>query len=365
MPSALTQRQIAQYLVQRSLVDEASIVAGNLRIVDASRRNCNYLVFSNRNPCYLIKQGMSPDRIASVAHEAGIYDLWQHHAQVPKRELQRYLPRFYGYDPNEQILILQLLPGAEDLRQHHIRTGRFSATLASLTGDALGFFHSLKQRPQDGSWFSGRPPWVLTIHRPHLSVFWDASDAKLQLIRIIQNSDGFCQSLDELRNDWKADRLIHGDVKWDNWVTFAHSGSARMVNLVDWELATLGDPCWDIGSALSDYLSFWLSSIPITGEDPPDRFLELSRYPLERMQPAIRSLWVSYVGRMGLHGSAADQWLLRAVRYSAARLVQTALEQMQVSNAITGNIICVLQLALNIMKRPREASVLLFGIPLE
>jgi len=136
------------------------------------------------------------------------------------------------------------------------------------------------------------------------------------------------------------------------------------LKIVDWELARLGDPCWDVGSVFANYLSFWLFSIPITGEDPPDRFMDLARYPLERMQPAIRSFWQSYVRTMELDAATSDDWLLCAVKYGAARLVQTAYEQMQMSIHLTGNVVCLLQLSLNILQRPREAMVHLLGLPL-
>jgi thiamine kinase-like enzyme len=262
---------------------------------------------------------------------------------------------------------LELIQDAEDLHEYHMRTGRFSTAVASVMGDAMGTIHSQVQLAAESldSNFSPRtPPWALNIHRPHLSIFTDASEGKLELIRIVQESTEFCDLLDELRRDWNADRLIHWDVKWSNWVTPIRISSARRVKLVDWELAALGDPCWDIGSAFSSYLSFWLSSIPITGQELPHRFLELSRYPLERMQPAIRSFWESYVRHMNFDCSTADQWLNRSVRYAAARLVQTAFEQMQRSSQVTGNVAYSLQLSLNMLRRPRETSVLLLGIPM-
>jgi hypothetical protein len=366
----LTQHQIILYLLQHKLIDPASIVAGDLTVVDVSRRNCNFKVISTRSPCYLIKQGISPDRVASVAHEAAMYQLLQSNTQAHKVRLLHYLPHFYGYDPQARVLILELLGDAEDFRQYHTRHSHFSTALASMMGKALRSLHCLTQlagSSQDGSWFSCQPPWVFTIHRPQPRIFWDVSEAKLQLIRLVQHSPDFCQLLDDLRREWRADKLIHYDIKWDNWIIFAQSFSRRKVKLklVDWELARLGDPCWDVGSVFSSYLSFWLSSIPITGEDPPDRFLELSNYPLERMQPALRSFWASYVQQMDLDASIADQWLLRSVRYAAARLVQTAFEQMQRSSQLTGNIICILQLSLNMLRRPHEAAVLLLGIPLQ
>lgn len=105
-------------------------------------------------------------------------------------------------------------------------------------------------------------------------------------------------------------------------------------------------------------------SIPITGEAPPDRFVELARYPLERMQPAMRSFWQSYVQGMGFDPATSGEWLLRAIKYGAARLVQTAYEQMQMSQHLTGNVVCLLQLSLNILQRPQEAMAHLLGLPL-
>ena len=110
------------------------------------------------------------------------------------------------------------------------------------------------------------------------------------------------------------------------------------VKIIDWEFAAVGDPCWDAGAIFSNYLSFWLLAIPITGEEPPDRFLELSSYRLQDMQPAIRAFWRGYVRGLGLDPAMLNDWLLRAVRYAAARLLQTAFEQLQTVAYINGNV---------------------------
>jgi hypothetical protein len=100
------------------------------------------------------------------------------------------------------------------------------------------------------------------------------------------------------------------------------------------------------------------------GEAPPDRLMELSRYPLGKMHLAIGSFWQSYVQRMALDVAASERWLRRAVQYGAARLVQTGLEQMQAATQLTGNMVCLLQLSLNMLRYPLEAVVTLLGIPL-
>jgi len=236
-------------------------------------------------------------------------------------------------------------------------------------GKALATIHRLaKPKATSGGntqTFVVRPPGVLSIHRPEPWIFQDISSANIQLIKTVQRSAPFCRSLDELRQEWRTETLIHYDIKWDNCVVFARPASKRTTRLkiVDWEAAGMGDPCWDVGSVFSNYLSFWLLSIPITDEAPPDRFLELARYPLEGMHPAMRSFWQSYARGMELDAATSGEWLLRAVKYGAARLVQTAYEQMQMSLHLTGNTLCLLQLSLNILQHPQAAMVHLLGIP--
>ena len=363
----MTQHNVAPYLLERKLISEASIVEGNLMVVDSTRRNHNFEVVSERNPSYLAKQGVGASGIATVAHEAVVYQFLQSETES---DINRYLPRCYGYDPEAGILILELVTQAQNLGKYHSRRGRFSITLARALGNALGTLHSLtgakKIKDNSNLGLSDQPPWTLSIHRPSVGTFRNVSDANIQLIKIIQQFPEFCELLSGLSHDWRTGTLIHGDIKWDNLIVFPQSDSGRITGLkiVDWEFAGVGDPCWDVGSVFTDYLGCWLLSIPITGEFPPDRFMELAHFPLERMQPAIHSFWQSYVRQMELDSPTSDEWLLRSIRYSAGRLVQTAFEHMQASMQLTGNIVCFLQLSLNILQRPQEAIVHLLGLPL-
>jgi thiamine kinase-like enzyme len=365
----LTQSEIVPYLLAHRLVSAESIVEGDLVVMDASRRNRNYKVISERGPSYLLKQGIGPEGRATLANEMAVYQLIQ--SDRSAHELERFLPHYYGYDPEEHILILELVRNGKDLREYHADRGRFSTAIARMLADALGLLHRLTKVQaklgEVGQRFSGHPPWVLSIHRTGFSLFQRISNANIQLIRIVQQFPEFCEYLDTLRQGWIAGTLIHQDLKWDNCIVFAKPGSQRKTGLkiVDWELASMGDPCWDAASVFSNYLSFWLLSIPLTGETPSEQFIELARYPLVRMHSAIRTFWQSYVRQMGLNTTIANEWLLRAVQYGAARLVQTAFEQMQMSVRLMSNTVCLLQLSLNILRRPQEALVNLLGLSLE
>jgi hypothetical protein len=311
-------------------------------------------------PCYIIKQGLTEEAIATVAHDARVDRRLCDRADA----LNGHIPRFFGYDPSHGVLALELVRDAEDLCTLHLRTGRFSAGPSAILGSALGLLHGATEVPPAVNRRPRCHRGILWVHRPDARVFRDISAAGLELIRIVQGSAGFPDALDSLRADWTPGALIHGDVKWDNCLVSSDAAGREAVKLIDWEAASTGDPGWDVGSALSHYLSFWLFSIPVTGAVPPERFPELAQYPLDAMKPALAACWIAYADARGFSPVAwADHWV-RAWRFGGARRVQTAFEAAQMSQQLTSAIVLHLQLALNIMERAEEATTILLGIPL-
>jgi hypothetical protein len=363
----LKQYEVALYLQQRGLISGQAVVEGDLTIVDASRRNSNVRVISESGPCYLLKQAVGSERIATIGQEAAVYRLLSGPAGDGFRE---YIPAFHGYDPVEHVLALELLRRATSLLDYH-RKGYFSTRLAAELGRALGTLHALALTPEAmaeaGLELSNKPHWILSVHRLPLVAMREISGADLQIVRIVQQYPDFCALLDELRADWQFAALIHADIKWSNCLAVRPEGKQRRteLKLVDWELATVGDPRWDVGSVFSDYLGYWLASIPILGDESPALLMQLARYPIEDMHPAIRAFWRAYVTTRELPDDEARRMLVESVRYAAARIVQKAYEQGQDSYRLTANIVCYLQLSLNMMRKPAQAVEHLLGISLE
>jgi thiamine kinase-like enzyme len=363
----LTPREAIRYLEGLGLLDAEAIVDGYIQIADVSRRNCNYRIVVDGGPSYFLKQASHSDKVASLTNEAAIYQLIGANFTA-KKSNARYMPGLVAHDVNENILILEHIQRCRDLREHHSRIRRLSPSLAARMGKALATLHRYDYNTIDvtkGGIRPVEPPGVLSLHRPTPITLRSLSGTNIHVVAILQQFPSFGHELDRLRDEWSTEALIHCDIKWDNWLILArgHDAGGSGLKIVDWELAGIGDPCWDIGSVLTDHLGFWLDSIPASGETPTGALSGSARYPMEGMQASVRSFWRSYVRHTDVSSTHSDEWILRATRYAAAQLVLATLARLESAMQMNRRAVFHLQLAQNILQRPDEALVSVLGIP--
>lgn len=110
---------------------------------------------------------------------------------------------------------------------------------------------------------------------------------------------------DRIRPD-SAARLVHGDWRFDNLVLDV-ADEPRVRGVLDWEMATVGDPLMDLGASLA----YW------TQADDDPGFLLLRRQPTHLPGMPTRAEYVDrYLARTGL---ATDDWAFYEV-YGLFRL---------------------------------------------
>lgn len=308
---------------------------------------------------YLVKRGVGREGRSALAREAKVYGLLTRH--VSPEGLAPHLPRVYAYRPREGLLVLELLPASLNLVEHVRRTGLVSRSLASALGRALSALHRIPAAEGFGPRRLDEPPWVLRTHEPSRATIRAMSAASRSFLRLSQGCDDLCSGLDVLHRDWEAVCIIHRDLRWENLVVSRGPPlrGALRIHVVDWELAGPGDPTWDVGSVLGGFLCFWATSLPLSPHDPLDALVRLARFPLSRVQPAIRSFWSAYAA-----GSpdASSDFLGRAVRFAAAWILQHAYERLQQEAEVTQTEIYLLQLGRNILRRPEDAAATLLGL---
>jgi hypothetical protein len=307
-------------------------------------------------------------KFASIAYEAAVYDVLE--SVFGDRPVSASFPKSYGFDRDAQFLILEGLAGWVSLAEHYARLGRFSASLAGELGATLAEFHSVSPRErtliEQRIGVPAAPPWIFSLSEPDQWIYENSSLATIELLQIIQQSDDLCGSIEDLRHRWQDGGFIHGDLKWDNCLVHSDQRHERVrtLKIVDWEVARIGDPDWDVGTVLGCYLDAWLSSIPISSRDEPDQFMELARLPLHVMQPGIGAFWTAYLQSLDVGNAEAAERLERVTSFAGVRLLQTAFEQSQADDRLSGRAVLLVQLCANILARPLEAAIQLLGLPL-
>ena len=103
--------------------------------------------------------------------------------------------------------------------------------------------------------------------------------------------------LDEQQPDDVATCVIHNDFRLDN-VVLAPDDPQRVVGVLDWEMATLGDPLMDLSGAMA----YWIQ------DDDPEAFRQFRRQPSHLPgMPTRREVVDYYTDRMGF-SVTPDQW---------------------------------------------------------
>jgi hypothetical protein len=351
---------VAFYLAERQLLTLRSVVEGDFLVVDQSSRNRNLKVIRKRSPGYFIKQVRSstPDTARTLQREAACYQLADRQPRLSG--LASLLPRCHHYDPVRVILVLEMLPHAESLWEHHQRVGGFPLDLAVLQGQKLGSFQARTDLAGLGAEelkpFERRIPWILSIHETNPMYLSQMSLGNSQLLGILQQHPEFPAALEEIKRGWKHEVIIHGDIKWENLVLCRQREDAPPdLRVIDWEMADVGDACWDAGAVFQAYLSFWIFSLPLTPGVSLEQAVAASPFAVGEMQAALAAYWASYAAARALMPAASEALLVRSMQCAAARMIQTAYEGIQMSPQITPQALCQLQMSMNVLSDPAAA----------
>jgi Phosphotransferase enzyme family len=369
----LTVDTVTPFLLGLGLIDRKWIVDGTLTVYDAARRNRNLWIEGPDGTGLFLKQ---PDESAERGHatlrqEAVFYRLCR---ELPALgEVMHFLPHMIHEDSPTATLVLELVPNAVSIRtliQDH--DGQDTAVRASRAiGRTMGAIHrtframDLEHDPRF-SQLGRNLPWALTIDQPKTEMLAYLSAANFETLRVIQAELGSINYLGALRSQWEAKTVIHGDIKLDH---FLISSSRRTRDeadapawIVDWEMVGIGDPAWDLAGALHDFLVNWVLSMPLSESMSADDMFRQAKFSLADSRKLSQATWSGYRDGANLAGADADRLLLRAVKYSAARLIQSAFEIAQEADRLPGHAVILLQLSANLLAEPERGQIQLYGI---
>lgn len=268
------------------------------------------------------------------------------------------------------LLAVEWIDGARSPWQEYARPERFATRLAADLGAALARVHTTFAGRADDQGLGlprlpRRPADFLSVHRPAPHELRRMSAGQAQIHRLIQSEPAIGRELDRACADWRAETLLHGDLRAANLLVLDDpGGGAKGLRLIDWELAKWGDPAWDLGCALADLVHFWVRGLPRDPSLPPACRAAGARVPLAAIQPAFAALWEGYRSRSGwgANGGESTGLLLRSVRCSAARLIQAAWQRCSGGASVAVPERALLQVAANLLADPVAAGRSLYGL---
>lgn len=347
--STLTQSGVAHYLLSLGVVKPRDVVDGELAVLDASRRNAVYVASAVGGPAFVVKLARAHTAGTLAAEAAVLRTL----AAAP--ELRGLMPEVVHEDPEAACLVLRS-PGDALEWSERQAARRFPQSAARSLGRALARLHEIRV---DGVPDGPDRLWGLTLPEPPHDVLLDISAAAVDLLARLQGHTLVCERLLALQSEVASDAIVHGDLRWDNCLLVAPPGARRRtrVLLVDWELGGRGPAAFDIGTALAEYLSVWVASIPMPDPRDPSRFADHAGHPLAQMRPAIQALWGTY------HAARADSpALARVVELAGVRLLQAAIERARHSDELSAHSVALAQLAVHLLGDPDGTAAALLGL---
>lgn len=336
---------VLQVARDAGLVTDEMLLRCDIELRVADRRNVNTVIVVDGGPRWFAKQAAAGASGHLIDREATLL------SRVGDRHLAA--PSLVAHDATRRLAVTVFVDHAETLAARVERLGRLNLAIARRLGRELARVHTADPSPAASS--SVSPPWCYSLAAPLAEVVADASPGSLRLLARVQ-SPALADGLGRLAAAWRPDAIVHNDLKFDNVLVARQRPFA--ITIADWETVTTGDPAWDVGSLIGEFLTAWLSSMTADPDATIEDMQASATRPLAPMLPVIRA----YLDTYRRHADASPEFLYRAVANAGARVLQSAYESLQDRTALSPLSALQMQLAVNVIARPEEAAVRLLEV---
>jgi aminoglycoside phosphotransferase (APT) family kinase protein len=131
------------------------------------------------------------------------------------------------------------------------------------------------------------------------------------------------------------------------------------VKFVDWELCGWGDPLWDVGSLVGQWMLQWIMSIHINPQKSLQSWLQEANIPFKLVQSAVICFVERYMTVRDLQ-SLQNQIYQQIVSYAGAFLLHRALATLEIIGVLTTKAYCYLHIGRTLIAQPQLGMRLLF-----
>lgn len=353
---------VYQYLQKRQLIDEEAVVKGNFMVHPVKTRNNIMKILVQPDNSLFVKQ-METDLVSGnlFQREISAYHFLKNNKEFSS--IAAIVPSLLDYDDEHNIMVTELLHDAKNLHEHYMLTKNFDLNLAKEQAAILSAYHIVPNKKTNTSMFPKLLPWILQLDKHKAHEFFVGNESSVEIINLIKQNHVLQSELINLAKSWQFTHLIHGDIKWINFLAVEKEGGFSQ-KLIDWELADIGDPLWDVAGLMQSYVTTWL--LGFDNSKPHSQALPeyMQPYDIKSMQPSAQAFLYEYIRLQQYPESYQAIFLTKVMQFTAARIIQTSVEGITFHAKIEANNMRCIQLAFNVLKDPLAALHELFNIKL-
>jgi thiamine kinase-like enzyme len=356
----LTSETVYQYLHKRQLLDEEATIKGNFLVHPVKTRNYNMKIVIGSNNSLFIKQ-METDMTSKnlFNREVATYTLFKNEKLFSSINL--CVPSLLDFDDENNIIVTELVFNSNNLTEYYMTLKEFDVAIAEEQAGILSQCHIKSNGQFDTSKYPKVLPWVLQLNRYKANEFFANNPFSEKIIRLIKENDLLLNEIVSLSKSWQFTHLIHGDVKWINFLIVKNEKGYQQ-KLIDWELADIGDPLWDVAGLLQSYLATWVLGFDTTDPHSFELPDHMKSFDIKIMQPSAKAFLYKYLELQEYLESEHMDFFIKTMQLTAARIIQTSVEGVTFNSKIESNSMRFIQLAFNILKDPIVALDELFNI---
>ncbi len=302
--------------------------------------------------------------------------------------LRSLIPEVLHFDAEHSIIVSNYLTKYRDLFNFYTKENIFSTvsaqqpeiiSIAATIGSVLAEIHqaTLNRQPYR-DFFTQSHDCIPEGHPIHVirrlekitpDVFGLVPIDGLKFFSLYQRYESLQAAISELIAAYEPCCLTHNDMKLNNillhqdWQQIlSENTSNQVVRLIDWERCVWGDPAFDLGMLIGNYLLFWLTSLVVSKTIAIEDSLRMAIVPLENLQPSIAALANAYFQRFPEILERRPDFLQRTVQFAGVALLLQIQSTLQHAKVFGNSGICMLQVSKGLLCRPEQSISTVFGV---
>lgn len=336
----LTKKNITPYLLDKGFLNPEWFISGDYLLTQAMSRNSIFKIQHNNTTGLFVKQLVAQDATNCYLMQKDATSHYLIHQSDLYKNTAQYIPEYFGYDPNHHILVTEYFTNTKNIHEQIFLEKEFSAHYAQKMAEVMASYHfdirPYIDKEPSLQFFNGILPWIL-----NMSNLKDSNPEGLDhcVVKEIHKHPELVRKIDQLATKWEKSSLIHGDIKWMNFIVMPDT---KDLKLIDWEIADLGDPLWDVAGAFQSYVSSWIMSF--NGQNQNHIKVEGTDFiTIESATKSIKVLWETYADLKQFNASEKKEYLIKTLSYMGVRMIQTAFESNFSKDILSANTARTLQ----------------------